>query len=266
MAIKSASATVTYLAWDVGNGAGKTGDVANHTLRLVSDGTEATPGATPTEVDATNLPGIYKVVIAAGENSGYHMMLGGKSSTTDIIIYPSQWENRDTNATLADAVWDEAMSGHVTAATAGAYMARIGTASVAVTSPVADDDSLDFYAGDDLHGSRALIFTVTGYVGDSLATGHTGTFRLTPKTTYDMDATSAATLNVALTAGTIVQSGTTVTVTVTLTDVQTALLTSTPPKENDYYQYQIRVSASTGMVYTLVNGTCTARRIIGASA
>ena len=88
MAIKNQSITITYSAWDTANNVGKTGDSANHTLRLVQDGTEATPANSPSEVDATNLPGVYKITLTAGEMNYSTVTLGGKSSTTGIVIIP----------------------------------------------------------------------------------------------------------------------------------------------------------------------------------
>jgi len=97
----NAAITVTYLAWDTGNSVGKTGDDGNHTLRLVADGTEDTPAATPAEVDSTNLPGVYKIVIASDENTGALMTLGGVSSTSDIVIQPISWTNESNMAQIA---------------------------------------------------------------------------------------------------------------------------------------------------------------------
>ena len=39
MSVKGKAITLTYKAWDMANDQGKTGDNANHTLRLVKDGT-----------------------------------------------------------------------------------------------------------------------------------------------------------------------------------------------------------------------------------
>ena len=95
-----AAITVCYVAWDTANSVGKTGDAANHTLRVVSDGTEATPAGTPAEVDATNLPGVYKIDLTSTENDGALMILGGKSSTSDIVIQPVSWSNESNIAQI----------------------------------------------------------------------------------------------------------------------------------------------------------------------
>lgn len=86
MASRGQSITVTYKAWDVVNNVGKTGDVANHTLRWIKDGTSSAPTNSPSEVDATNLPGVYKLVLTTAECTCDYGVLGGKSSTANIII------------------------------------------------------------------------------------------------------------------------------------------------------------------------------------
>ena len=105
--------TICYMAWDTGNSAGKTGDNGNHTLKIISDGTAATPTNSPSEIDATNTPGMYKITITAGENDGNVMALAGKSSTSDIVIIPVTWTNKvnvtqiegsDATNQIADAV------------------------------------------------------------------------------------------------------------------------------------------------------------------
>jgi hypothetical protein len=80
--------TLQYVAWDTVNNIGKTGDVANHTLRWVKDGTPAVPTNGAAEVDATNAPGIYKVVMTGTEASCQVGTLCGKSSSTGIAILP----------------------------------------------------------------------------------------------------------------------------------------------------------------------------------
>lgn len=86
---------ISYLAWNTSDQAGETGDNANHTLKIISDGEAASPSNSPSEIDAANCPGIYKITITAGENNGDLMMLAGKSSTSDVVIYPIQWSNKE---------------------------------------------------------------------------------------------------------------------------------------------------------------------------
>ena len=98
MPYKNTAITVTFIAWDTILNVGKTGDDGNFTLRGVGDGTEYTPADTAHEVDATNLPGVYKVAIALGENNVSFNMLGGKSATANISIIPVSWSNESDSA------------------------------------------------------------------------------------------------------------------------------------------------------------------------
>jgi len=89
MAIKNQSIVVTYFAWDTGNQVGKTGDAANHTMYVSIDGVaNAVDDTSSAEVDATNLQGHYQVTLTAAEMNGNHIMVGGESSTEDIVIVP----------------------------------------------------------------------------------------------------------------------------------------------------------------------------------
>jgi hypothetical protein len=88
MATRNVEMTITYLAWDTSANAGKTGDVGNHTLRWVKDGTSSAPTNSAAEVDATNAPGIYKITMTATETDANIGVLCGKSSTADITIVP----------------------------------------------------------------------------------------------------------------------------------------------------------------------------------
>src|SRR6266566_2569441 len=94
MPYRNTAITVCIRVINISTSTGKTGDAANITVRGVGDGAEFTP-ATPniTEVDATNLPGVYKVSLAAGENNYAVVMLGGKSSTALTDVVPYQWSN-----------------------------------------------------------------------------------------------------------------------------------------------------------------------------
>ena len=98
MAINEA-VTVTYTAWDTANNEPKVGDVANHTTRYIKDGVAASPAAVPIEVEG----GEYKVALAAGENVGEMMALIGTSTTPNIVIVKTSWQNIDLVA-IADGV------------------------------------------------------------------------------------------------------------------------------------------------------------------
>lgn len=106
MASRGQSVTLSYYAWDAVNGVPKTGDVANHTLRLVKDGGTATaPTNAAAEIDATNSKGWYKVVLTSAETTADVVLLAGVSSTTGIAIFGAQvtLENLPTAAPNANA-------------------------------------------------------------------------------------------------------------------------------------------------------------------
>lgn len=83
-----ASVVLTYIAWDTNANVGKTGDVANHTLRWIKDGTQGVPTNSPSEIDATNAPGAYKLTLTTGECTCQVGTLVGKSSTANVSIIP----------------------------------------------------------------------------------------------------------------------------------------------------------------------------------
>lgn len=88
MAIYGESLTIQYIAWDTVNNAPKTGDAANHTLRWVKDGVAVAPTNAPSEVDAVNAPGVYKVTLTATETQCWVGTLCGKSATSGVVIMP----------------------------------------------------------------------------------------------------------------------------------------------------------------------------------
>lgn len=105
MASKGQTLTVSFVAWDATNNTGKTGDAANLTLRWVKDGTIAALDGmpSPSEVDATNAPGVYKVALSAADCTCNIGTLCGKSSTSGVKVIPVQiaFENLPTAAPAA---------------------------------------------------------------------------------------------------------------------------------------------------------------------
>jgi hypothetical protein len=68
----------------------------------VRDGTLFTPSdPSITQVDSTNLPGVYKASLTASENNGTFLTLGGKSSSTGCVIIPVSWSNELTGDAFA---------------------------------------------------------------------------------------------------------------------------------------------------------------------
>jgi hypothetical protein len=90
MATRAVSTVVTYRAWDTSANAPKTGDVANHTLRWIKDGTSSAPTNSPSEVDATNAKGTYKLTLTSTETDCTYGTLAGVSSTSNVSLFGIQ--------------------------------------------------------------------------------------------------------------------------------------------------------------------------------
>ena len=89
MAVKGKVYTIKLLAWDTANNVGKTGDAANLSLFVQLDaGDEAAATNTPVEIDATNLPGVYRLTLTAAEMAGADIVVGGISATPNVVVYP----------------------------------------------------------------------------------------------------------------------------------------------------------------------------------
>lgn len=85
-----ASQKVAVYAWDTVNRVAKTGDAANITGQISKDGgaAGATNDANPTELDATNFPGVYIFDMAQAETNAELVIIQAKSSSTGISILP----------------------------------------------------------------------------------------------------------------------------------------------------------------------------------
>ena len=83
----TASQKVCVKAWDTGNNTWKTGDAANITLYYDLDaaGTGTSLG-NPTEIDGTNMPGLYCDDVGATETNADLVSIHGTSSTANIEI------------------------------------------------------------------------------------------------------------------------------------------------------------------------------------
>ena len=119
-----ASQKVAVFAWDNSLGVEKTGDAANISAQISKDG--AAPAATndvaPTELDATDAPGVYLFDMLQAETNADLVVISPVSSTTDIVLRPVFIYTKAVATAvgaIADAVWDEAAADHVTAGTFG---------------------------------------------------------------------------------------------------------------------------------------------------
>jgi len=81
---------IAVFAWDNASGAPKTGDAANISAQISIDGgtTAATNDTAPTELDATDAPGIYLFDMTQAESNGDLIILSAVSSTADIDLQP----------------------------------------------------------------------------------------------------------------------------------------------------------------------------------
>jgi len=90
MAIKAQALTVTLTAINASTGVRKTGDAANISVRLIKDGASGARHDTTelAEVDGTNCPGEYKVVLDATDTNANCVVVTGKSTTSNVEIIP----------------------------------------------------------------------------------------------------------------------------------------------------------------------------------
>ena len=85
-----ASQKVAVFAWDNANGVAKTGDAANISAQISIDvaATAATNDVAPTELDATDAPGVYYFNMTQAETNGDLIIVAPVSSTADIDLRP----------------------------------------------------------------------------------------------------------------------------------------------------------------------------------
>lgn len=83
----------------------KTGDAANITAGISKDGgaNAATNDVNPTELDATNHPGIYIFDLTQAETNADLLVISAVSGTSNILLDPVQVLTADSNI-VADAV------------------------------------------------------------------------------------------------------------------------------------------------------------------
>ncbi len=172
---KGQGGVVYYFAWDVNANAPKTGDVANHTLRLIKDGgSPAAPTNSASEVDATNAPGLYKLTVTTAEATCVTLALHGKSSTSGVYIMPQLFEPIDMDR-QTDLVWDEQLTGnaHNGVNSAGRRLRSLGAGVVVFsgTLSAATSNTATLGSGsaitDDFYSGATLVITAGQGVGQS---------------------------------------------------------------------------------------------------
>lgn len=164
--------TVTFVAWDNTNNVGKTGDAANFTLRWVKDGTSAVPTNVPaTEVDATNAPGLYKIVLTGTECTCDFGCLGGKSSTSGISIIPTSvaFEQLPTSTPGGtNGVFIAGSNATTTANITGSLSGSVGSVTGAVGSVTGAVGSVAGNVGGNVAGTVASVTGATGSVAGNV--------------------------------------------------------------------------------------------------
>ena len=85
-----ASQKVAVFTWDGANGCAKTGDAANITAQISKDGgaSVASNDTNPTELDATDHPGVYVFDLLQAETNCDLFTLTPDSSTANIVFRP----------------------------------------------------------------------------------------------------------------------------------------------------------------------------------
>ena len=83
---------IPILAWDMSNNEEKTGDAANITAQISLDGAASIAlddnGANPTELDATDAPGVYIFDLTQEETNGDMIIISAVSSTSGVRMNP----------------------------------------------------------------------------------------------------------------------------------------------------------------------------------
>ena len=102
----TANQKVLILAYDIANDGGKTGDAANITAYISKDGAAPVQSndANPTELDATNMPGVYVFDLTQEETNCNSFILYAKSATSNIQIDPVRIETQSADPATGAAV------------------------------------------------------------------------------------------------------------------------------------------------------------------
>jgi len=129
-----ASQKVAVFAWDTNSDAEKTGDAANITAVVSKDGAAvaAVGDTNPSELDATNAPGIYVFDLTQAETNADMVILFAKSATANVKIEPVVVYTMAVGVGNRVASDSEAVSGSTTAA--DNVEANIGNLDAAVST------------------------------------------------------------------------------------------------------------------------------------
>jgi hypothetical protein len=121
MALKNTALNVTYTAWDTSSSVGKTGDAANHTIKVETDTATDTWSGTPTELAY----GEYQILLTADQMNGDFITVSGTSSTSNVVIIPVRISTYEKTGYTASTVSDKT----------GYSLSSDGLDSVSTTQP-----------------------------------------------------------------------------------------------------------------------------------
>lgn len=161
------SQKVAVFAWDGAAGAAKTGDAANITAQISKDGgaCAATDDASPTELDATDAPGVYIFDMLQAETNADLIVITPSSSTTDIVFRPiiiyTQTVMRGTDG--ANTVEPDVAG---TAPTAVEIQAEMEENGSSLLDTIRDIVSNGTYGNSAL---QTLLTTIAGYLDTEIA-------------------------------------------------------------------------------------------------
>ena len=131
MALRARATTVDYFAYNTSNGTPAVGDGSNHTVYiLVDNSTPVQYTGTITEVDSTNLPGLYRISLTSGHTDGYKITVYVRSSTSNVLIHPVEFFTEDGR--LDAAVSSRLPNGNVTV---GGYASGMSPAEQVLSTP-----------------------------------------------------------------------------------------------------------------------------------
>ena len=104
--ISGAAFIAPYTAWDISTNAPKINDVGNHTITIAQDATSGGVISTPAEIDAVNVPGLYKVAVTSVEATGKAVSIIGVSTGNTNIIPTELAPFTVDNAAISDVRFD----------------------------------------------------------------------------------------------------------------------------------------------------------------
>lgn len=92
MPLRAEGMTVVFTVWSVADDSPATGEAANLNIYIIKDGASAVAAdGTPAEVDATNAPGEYRLVLtdgSSGEMDAETVTVCGTCDTVDVVVIP----------------------------------------------------------------------------------------------------------------------------------------------------------------------------------